>query len=127
MMKVIRLGKNDQSVINKILTHHIDHTDKRMETPSLSYLEELLNDDRTYLIAAISSDMVTGYGLAYRFSSLYASEYLAYLYYIEVRVENRKQGIGRLGSKGGSMISFSGAYLFGRPIKISLCLRALSR
>ena len=96
IMKVIRVRKNDLGVINEILTHHIDDSDKRVEMPSLSYLEELLNDDRTYLFAALSSDTVTGYALAYRFPSLYASEYLAYLYDIEVAVENRRQGIGRL-------------------------------
>jgi ribosomal protein S18 acetylase RimI-like enzyme len=96
MIKVIRVTKNDVSIINEILTHHIDHSDKRKEPPSLSYLEELLNDERTYLFAALCSDMVTGYVLAYRFPSLYASEYLAYLYDIEVALENRRQGIGRL-------------------------------
>ena len=55
-----------------------------------------MNDDRTYLFAALSSDTVTGYALAYRFPSLYASEYLAYLYDIEVALKNRRQGIGRL-------------------------------
>jgi L-amino acid N-acyltransferase YncA len=95
-MKVIRVRKNDLSIINEILTHHIEHSDKRVETPSLSHLEELMNDDRTYLFAALSSDMVTGNALAYRFPSLYASEYLAYLYDIEVGVKNRRQGIGRV-------------------------------
>lgn len=94
-MNVIRVTKNDVSILNDLLTHHIDHTDKQAEPPSLSHLEELLSDDRSYLLAAIHGDTVTGYTLAYRFPSLYASEYLAYLYDIEVSLYYRKQGIGR--------------------------------
>lgn len=59
-------------------------------------MEELLDDDRSYLIAAISDGIVYGYTLAYRFPSLYASEYLAYLYDIEVSLKYRRKGIGRL-------------------------------
>ncbi|MEJ7683602.1 MAG: GNAT family N-acetyltransferase [Segetibacter sp.] len=57
-------------------------------------MEELLDDDRSYLIAAISDGIVYGYTLAYRFPSLYASEYLAYLYDIEVSLKYRRKGIG---------------------------------
>jgi ribosomal protein S18 acetylase RimI-like enzyme len=96
MAQLIRVTKNDLSIINEILIHLIDNSDRRAETPSSSYLEELLNDDRTYLFAALSNNRVTGYALAYRFPSLYAAEYLAYLYDIEVALESRRRGIGRL-------------------------------
>lgn len=95
-MKVIKVKKDDLGIINKILTHHIDSIDKRQSSPLLSHLEKLLDDDRSYLFAAISNDTVAGYTLAYRFPSLYAPEYLAYLYDIEVSPEYRRKGIGRL-------------------------------
>lgn len=95
-MKVIRVKKNDLDIINDIIAHNIDSADRREEIPVLSHLEELLDDDRSYLIAAISDGIVYGYTLAYRFPSLYASEYLAYLYDIEVSLKYRRKGIGRL-------------------------------
>jgi ribosomal protein S18 acetylase RimI-like enzyme len=95
-VKVIKVKKSDSSIINDILIHHIDAGDKREEAPTLSHIEKLLDDDRTYLLAAISAGVVAGYTLAYRFPSLYASEYLAYLYDIEVAMEYRRKGIGRL-------------------------------
>jgi ribosomal protein S18 acetylase RimI-like enzyme len=95
-IRAIRVTKNDLGIINDILFHHLDNADKREEPPAVSHLEELLGDDRTYLVAATSNGIVYGYTLAYRFPSLYASEYLAYLYDIEVSLKYRRKGIGRL-------------------------------
>lgn len=95
-MNVIRVTKNDTSIINDILANHIDASDKRTALPSSAHVEILLTDDRTYLFAAIQKNAVLGYTLAYRFPSLYAPEYLAYLYDIEVTLDYRRQGIGRL-------------------------------
>jgi hypothetical protein len=74
---------DDSSIINDILAHHVDASDRRAVSPSPGHLEALLNDDRTYLLAAIHGSKVTGFTLAYRFPSFYASEYLGYLYDIE--------------------------------------------
>src|SRR4051812_37658071 len=94
-MEVIRVKQKDISIINDLLAHHIDSADRSEEMPTLSHLKTLLDDDRSYLYTAISDGVVAGYTLAYRFPSLYASEYLAYLYDIEVSPEFRRQGIGR--------------------------------
>lgn len=94
-MHITKVRKEDTRVINDILTHHIDDFNKQDERPSASHLEKLLDDDRSYLFAALSGNTVAGYALAYRFPSLYASEYLAYLYDIEVAPAFRRQGIGR--------------------------------
>src|SRR4051794_6355713 len=94
-MEVIRVKQKDIGIINDLLAHHIDCTDRREKLPSLSHLKNLLDDDRSYLYAAICDGVVSGYTLAYRFPSLYASEYLAYLYDMEVSPEFRRQGIGR--------------------------------
>src|SRR4051812_37741106 len=93
---VRKVNKNDVAILNDIVTSHIDSSDKRDEPPALSHLEKLLEDDRTYLLAAIIDNKVVGYTLAYSFPSLYAAEYLAYLYDIEVSEEFRRKGIGRL-------------------------------
>ena len=96
IMKVVRVKKDDVNIINNILANHIDIKDKREESPSSTHLEKLLGDDRCYLFAVIVNDTVAGYTLAYRFPSLYAPEYLAYLYDIEVSDEYRRKGVGRL-------------------------------
>jgi len=58
-------------------------------------LEKLLSDDRTYLFAVTLDENVIGYALAYRFPSLYSSDYLAYLYDIEVLPSHKRKGAGR--------------------------------
>lgn len=95
-MEVIRVKKNDIKIIIEIIANHIDIADKKEELPALSHFEKLFGDDRSYLFAAVNNDTVVGYPLAYRFPSLYASEYLAYLYDIEVSPDYRRNGIGRL-------------------------------
>lgn len=59
-------------------------------------MHTLLDDNRSYLFAAIDGNSVLGYALAYRFPSLYSSDYLAYLYDIEVSATHRRKGIGKL-------------------------------
>lgn len=92
-MKVIKVKKEDTAIINFIIENIFDNSD---EKPTTNHLEKLLTDDRTYLLAAVFEDNVVGYALAYRFPSLYASDYLAYLYDIEVLMKYRRKGVGRL-------------------------------
>src|SRR4051812_29021881 len=95
-MNIIKVGKSDFAIINDILVNHIDTSDKREVPPSVEHLQNLLNDSRTYLLAAIDENGVIGYALVYRFPSLYSSDYLAYLYDIEVSALHRRKGVGRL-------------------------------
>ncbi len=93
VLKAIRVNKGDNAIINFIIEKLIDNADNR---PSENHLAKLLIDDRTYLFAAIMEDKVIGYALAYRFPSLYQSNYLAYLYDIEVLPTYRRKGAGRV-------------------------------
>src|SRR4051794_3678641 len=94
-MNFIKVGKFDLAIINDILLNHIDRSDKREVPPTIEHLQNLLDDSRTYLLAAIYENSVIGYALAYRFPSLYSSDYLAYLYDIEVSAPHRRKGVGR--------------------------------
>jgi ribosomal protein S18 acetylase RimI-like enzyme len=95
-MKVIKVDASDVGIIKDILTNHIDSSDRKSTQPSSEHLKTLLNDDRSYLFAAMQEHIVVGYALVYRFPSLYSSAHLAYLYDIEVSVSHRRKGIGRL-------------------------------
>jgi ribosomal protein S18 acetylase RimI-like enzyme len=95
-MNIIKVGRADVNVINDILIHHIDRSDRKGDLPTLTHLQALLDDNRSYLFAAVNEEFVVGYALAYRFPSLYTSEYLAYLYDIEVSEDHRRKGIGTL-------------------------------
>ena len=95
-MNIIKVGRSDLEIINDILVNHIDTSDKKEAMPTLEHLHTLLDDNRSYLFAAIDENSVIGYALAYRFPSLYSSDYLAYLYDIEVSENYRRKGIGRL-------------------------------
>lgn len=90
---VTKLRQEDREIINFIVENLIDNSS---EKPSVSHLEKLLTDDRTYILVATLNEKVIGYTLAYRFPSLYSSGYLAYLYDIEVVVTHRRKGAGRL-------------------------------
>lgn len=92
-MKAIKVGKDDTTTINFLIEHLINHAD---EKPTTAHLGTLLSDDRTYLFAVTSDENIIGYALAYRFPSLYASNYLAYLYDIEVLASHRRKGAGRI-------------------------------
>ncbi len=92
-MEIKKVAKSDRSIINDLLVNHIANLENSPIT--ISHLEKLLKDDRSYLFAAIIDNIVVGYTLAYRFPSLYAVENLAYLYDIEVLPKHRKKGIGR--------------------------------
>ncbi|MBA3662558.1 MAG: GNAT family N-acetyltransferase [Gammaproteobacteria bacterium] len=92
-MKVIRVTKDDIAIVDFIVANLIDNTEERTST---NYLQQLLADDRSYLFAALLDKEVVGYALAYRFPSLYVSDYLAYLYDIEVLATYRRKGAGRL-------------------------------
>jgi ribosomal protein S18 acetylase RimI-like enzyme len=92
-MKVIRVTKDDIATIGFIVANLIDNKE---ELASSNHLQQLLTDDRSYLFAAFLDGEVIGYALAYRFPSLYSSDYLAYLYDIEVKALHRKKGAGRL-------------------------------
>lgn len=93
ILKAIKVKKGDTLVLNFIVDNLIEYSD---EKPSPGHLETLLTDDRAYLFAAILDNHVIGFALAYRFPSLYASDYLAYLYDIEVLEMYRRKGAGRL-------------------------------
>jgi len=95
-MYIIRVSSKDRSIIDDILLDHIDSSDKKETTPTAEHLQTLLNDNRSYLFAAMQDNVVLGYALVYRFPSLYSSEYLAYLYDIEVSAAHRRKGAGRL-------------------------------
>lgn len=92
-MKVIRVTKDEIATIDFIIANLIDNIEERT---SSNQLQQLLTDDRSYLFAALLDEKVVGYALAYRFPSLYALNYLAYLYDIEVLVRYRRKGAGRL-------------------------------
>ena len=95
-MNIIKIGKSDSEFINDILANHIDPSNKKQAPTNLAHLHTLLDDNRSYLFAAIDENSVIGYALAYRFPSLYSSSYLAYLYDIEVSAGHRRKGIGTL-------------------------------
>ncbi len=92
-MKVIRVTKDDISVINFIVENLIDIAEGK---PSASHLTTFLTDDRTYLFAVSIDNNIIGYALAYLFPSLYDTIFLAYLYDIEVLATHRRKGAGRL-------------------------------
>ncbi|MBZ4192425.1 GNAT family N-acetyltransferase [Niabella beijingensis] len=92
-LKVIKVQKDDGEIINFMIKHLIDFPGEKVD---VRHIETVLKDDRTYLLAAILNDIVIGYALAYRFPSIYAPGYLAYLYDIEVLETHRKKGAGRL-------------------------------
>lgn len=95
-MNIVKVGKADLHVLNDILSNHIDPSDSKEARPNSKHLQTLLLDDRTYLFAALDGSFVVGYALVYRFPSLYSSQYLAYLYDIEVSENRRRNGIGKL-------------------------------
>lgn len=92
-MKVIKVKIEDKYEISLTKNFFLDNSD---EAPSNSHLEELVRDDRTNLLVALLKDKVIGYALSYKFPSLYSSEYIAYLYDIEVLQPYKRQGVGRL-------------------------------
>ncbi|MDQ3017553.1 MAG: GNAT family N-acetyltransferase [Bacteroidota bacterium] len=92
-MKVIRITKNDIATVDFIVANLIDNKE---ELPSTSHLQKLLTDDRSYLFAVLIDEEIIGYALVYKFPSLYESNYLAYLYDIEVLATFRRKGAGRL-------------------------------
>lgn len=95
-MEIKRVTKNDIKIINDLLANHIDSSHSQSRLPTIAHLETLLDDDRSYLLAAVVDTNVVGYSLAYRFPSLYATGNMAYLYDIDVVPEYRQKGIGRL-------------------------------
>src|SRR5690606_6745482 len=88
-----RVTKYDISIIEFIVANLIDNNDERA---SSEHLQHLLTDDRTSLFAVLTDTEVIGYTLAYKFPSLYSSNFLAYLYDIEIVEQHRKKGAGRL-------------------------------
>jgi predicted N-acetyltransferase YhbS len=73
---MLKVQKADTDIINAIIDTMLNGSNER---PSINHLKKLLSDDRTYVLAALLDDTVIGYTLAYRFPSLYESNYLAYL------------------------------------------------
>lgn len=92
-MIVQKVNNNDLKIIRFIVEYLIDNNQRK---PTDSHLEKLLSDNRTYLFAAFLDNQIIGYALAYKFPSLHSSDYLAYLYDIEVVVTHRRKGAGRL-------------------------------
>jgi ribosomal protein S18 acetylase RimI-like enzyme len=91
-MHIQKLTPNDLHTLRFISEYLIDGENK----PSFEHLNRLLEDDRTYIFAAIDDETVIGYALAYRFPSLYETTHHAYLYDIEVVEAFRKKGAGRM-------------------------------
>jgi ribosomal protein S18 acetylase RimI-like enzyme len=91
-MHIQHLSNKDAHTVRFIIEYLIDSEEK----PSFEHLNKLLEDDRTYLFAAIDDEMVIGYALAYRFPSLFETSHLAYLYDIEVLAEHRRKGAGKM-------------------------------
>lgn len=94
--------KNELSVV-RITTGNEEHlqatlelVDKENGGPTPAHLQKLLNDDRTYLLAALLDNTVIGYALAYRFPSLYEDAWMAYLYDIDVVEQYKRRGAGTL-------------------------------
>ena len=87
-----KVKKGDTAIVNFIIENLISNTEKA--TPH--HLNKFLSDDRSYLFAVSRDEKIIGYAIAYRFPSLYSSDYLAYLYDIEVLVNHRRKGAGRL-------------------------------
>jgi ribosomal protein S18 acetylase RimI-like enzyme len=94
-MEIVKVGKEDTAIVSTIISTLIDSSDKKETVPDKDYLQKFIADDRTYLLASFIDDLIVGYTLAYRFPSLYAAEYLAYLYDIEVLPQYRRKGVGR--------------------------------
>jgi ribosomal protein S18 acetylase RimI-like enzyme len=90
-MEIVRL-KQVNADVDYIINNLID---KEPVRPSISHLDTLLGDDRTYLVAAKIDTQVIGYAYAHRFPSLYSSNYMAYLYDIEVAGPHRRKGAAR--------------------------------
>jgi len=96
MTEIIKVTKSDLIVIKDLMENFICrpyHTDESIMAKSL---EKVFDDDRSYLFAAIIDRKVVGYALAFRFPSLYAEGFLAYLYDIEVLEDQRRKGVGKL-------------------------------
>ena len=93
VLRIIKVDKNDLEIIKLIVDHLLDGSD---EKASDDHLLSLISNENTYILATIIDDQVIGYTLAYKFPSLYASNYLAYLYDIEVLENHRRKGAGKL-------------------------------
>jgi len=91
-IKIIKVEKDHTKIIKSIIEDLLSSSDQR---PSTGHFQKLLSDDRTFLFVAISDEKAIGYILAYKFPSLYSSDYLAYLYDIEVLASYRRKGVGR--------------------------------
>lgn len=96
MIKIIKVSKKDLTVIDDLIVNLINNDDNTDAPPSNKNVETMLDDDRSYLFAAIINSTVVGYALAYRFPSLYSEGFLAYLYDIEVLQTHRRKGVGKL-------------------------------
>jgi ribosomal protein S18 acetylase RimI-like enzyme len=94
-MEIRKVKSSDHEVIHELLANHIDVEENESRPPTFSHIQNLADDKRCYLFAAIHIDKVVGYALAYRFPSLYALGDMAYLYDIDVIPEFRCRGIGR--------------------------------
>lgn len=92
-MKAFIVTSTELEIARFIVDHLIDEP---QHAPGDDHLHQLLQDQRTYLLAAQVGEEVVGYALAYRFPSLYRPDHLAYLYDIGVEEAYRKQGAGKL-------------------------------
>jgi ribosomal protein S18 acetylase RimI-like enzyme len=91
--KIIEVLHKDILVLRKIFEIFIDHS---KETGPSAHLENLIQDERTYVYAAMENDQVIGFALAYRFPSIFSSGDLAYLYDIEILPDQRRKGVGSM-------------------------------
>ena len=95
MTVIIKVYENDTTVLYDLKANLIG-PDNVGKLTTIKNLEKLVSDDRSYLLVAIIDGMVVGYALAYRFPSLHADSFLAYLYDIEVLQNHRRKGVGKL-------------------------------
>ncbi|MEO7390970.1 MAG: GNAT family N-acetyltransferase [Ramlibacter sp.] len=88
-IEVVRLAKKDVLVARQLAAEFLAEPSVPLER-----LSDLLDDERTIVLAALHQGAAIGYLVAYRFPSL-AGETLVYLYDIEVRPDLHRIGIGR--------------------------------
>lgn len=86
--EVVRLSKNDMPVARQLAVELLDEPSVAPER-----LAELLDDERSIVLAAMREAVPVAYLVAYRFPSL-SGETLVYLYDIEVLPALRQRGIG---------------------------------
>lgn len=87
-VQAIRLSGKHRHIVGQLVADFFTEP-----CPSSARLSELLEDERSIVLAAIQNKSAVGYLVAYRFPSLTGVR-LVYLYDIEVHPEFQRSGIG---------------------------------